>query len=126
MPAAEYNFIIEQGSTFTKTFTLTDSLAAPIDLTGQTFRGQIRELTSSPTATVAFTFVLATQSGPTLGKFTMSLTAAQTAALPSETQTSTTRKDKKFVYDVERVLSDGITVERMFQGIVTVNPEATR
>lgn len=43
MAAAQYNFVIEQGATFTRSFTYKDSSGCVINLTGYTAHGQIRQ-----------------------------------------------------------------------------------
>lgn len=78
METAKYNLTIKAGATYTKEFTLTDANGAPLNLTGYTAHAQIRtahngELLAS----------FGTSTGGATGKFTLSLTAAQTLALAS-------------------------------------------
>lgn len=121
MSASKYNLTIEQGATFSRTLRLKDDTDTPINLTGSTFRGQLAAK-AGDTPIVAFTFTLADQN-TNPGEVTMSLTATQTAALPTAKQSSAERVDKELAYDVERVI--GSTVERIIYGVATVSPEAT-
>jgi len=61
----------------------------------------------------AFTVVITT---PVSGEITLTLTAAQTANV----------KAGRYVYDLELVRSNTLTVERVVEGIVTVYPEVTK
>lgn len=123
MSAGSLNFTIEQGTTFQRKITLTDSLSVPIDLTGRTFRGKIK-LVAGDGATVAdFTFTLLNQlTNP--GEVYMSLTDAQTSAIPVDEQTSAEKVLKDYAYDVEMVV--GGEVERVLEGVVSISPEVTK
>ena len=107
--ATKANLIIDQGSTFTTTITLTDDDGNALTLLGYTGAGQIRKHYTSSTA-VSFTVNIS----PSTGEVTLSLTATQTAALTAG----------RYVYDVE--LTTGSIVSRVLEGIVTVTPEVTR
>ena len=123
MSAATYNFTIEQGATFTKIITWKDSSGAGINLTGYSITGKIKRKTSDQTALATFTATLANQvTNP--GQFTLSLTAIETASLPTVTGTTAQKVLLECVYDVEA--STGSTVYRLLEGIVSVSPEATR
>lgn len=102
---------IDQGATFTKTFTVKDSSGDVVDLTGYTGSAQIRKTTSSTDYT-AFTVTFTDR---TNGLVTISLTNTQTSALEGTT----------YYYDVE--LTDGSnTVYRLSQGYAYVQPEVTQ
>lgn len=128
MSAASLDITIEQGSTFFRTVTIKDENNQPVDLNGETIRGQIRAKADSTTVLATFTCTLLNQT-TNMGQFTWTLSAELTAALPIGEQptptTTRTRKDNVLVYDLERVKVD-TTVERIFQGAVTVSPEVTR
>jgi len=105
------NIVIDQGTTFTLSITVSDFTDTPINLTGYTLRSQMRKSYNSNTYT-AFTV---TSDEPTEGEINLSLTATQTSAL----------RYGRYVYDVEIVSSTG-EVTRVLEGIVTVNPEVTK
>lgn len=109
--ATKANLIIDQGATFTTTVNLTDTNGDPIDLTGYTGAAQMRKSYTSSSA--AATFTVAT--GGANGSITLSLSANATANISGG----------RYLYDVE--LTDASnTVSRVFEGIVTVNPNITR
>ena len=64
-------------------------------------------------ANTAFTVVI---TNPANGEITLNFTAAQSANI----------KAGRYVYDLELVNSNTLTVERVVEGIVTVYPEATK
>lgn len=115
-PATE-NLDIYQGSNFFYPFEWTEGDVA-LDITGFTFRMQIREtidsedfLVEATSANGMFFF----QEAPTTGKFYLDIP-------PTETMKLTVRRA---VYDIEVVYPDG-RVERLMQGCVNVYPEVTR
>lgn len=123
MSAATYNFTIEQGATFSKIITWKDSTGAGINLTGYTIAGKIKRKTSDQTALATFTATLANQ-GTNPGQFTLSLTATETAALPTVIGPTAQKALLECVYDIEA--TTGSTVYRLLEGIVSISPEATK
>jgi hypothetical protein len=123
MSAATYNFTIEQGATFSKVVTWKDSSGAGINLTGYSITGKIKRKTSDQTALATFTAALANQT-TNPGQFTLSLTAAQTEALPTVTGPTAQKALLECVYDIEA--TTGTTVYRLLEGIVSISPEATK
>jgi hypothetical protein len=105
------NLTIDQGTTYSESFTVKDNTGTVRDLSSYTARSQMRR-SYYTTANTAFTANVTT---PANGHITLSLTSAQTAAL----------KPGRHVYDIE-IVKDTTTVERVFEGIVTVYPEATK
>ncbi len=103
------NIYLDQGTTFSFTFDLTNVDGTEKDLTNYTIFAQIRRSYYSSTK-VDFT----TAKVSLEGEITISLTATQTAAL----------KSGRYVYDVE-IQSNQETL-RVLEGILTVNPEVTR
>lgn len=103
---------IDQGSTFSKTLTLKDDSNVVINITNDTFRGQVRKHHSSTDIQATFTFTIT--DGPN-GEVVWSLTDTQTSAMSSG----------KLLYDVEWVKADG-TVTRILDGIADSTPEITR
>lgn len=116
MPAAPYNFTIEQGTTFTVSFAYRDSAGAPINLNGYVARMHARQpLESSRTlinATTANGLLVITA---VTGTITLNLTATQTAALSFTTAR----------YDLEIESPAGI-VTRLVEGTITLSKEVTR
>ena len=108
---------MDQGSTFTQTIFARDVNGNLINLTGYSVRAKIKANYSTGTSLVDFTTSI--QSGTTgdgyiSGKFDLSLTSTQTAALPAN----------DWRYDVE--VYSGTHVIRVKQGLVRINPEITK
>lgn len=103
------NIVIDQGTTYSFTFNLTNADGSAKDLSSYTVAAQLRKSYYTSTAT-SFT----TSTVDLTGEITISLTATQTAAL----------KAGRYVYDIE--IDDGSETIRVLEGIVTVTPEVTR
>jgi hypothetical protein len=114
------DLLIKQGSSFAFPFSVTGSDGLPLALNGYVIRSQIRPFRLSPTLTVSFT-VNITDFGN--GAFLLSLTPAQTAAIPAgETVTA---PQSKYVWDLEMESPAGY-VTPLAWGSVVVFPEVTR
>ena len=109
--AARADIIIDQGTTFSTVVTVTDDSGNVVDLTGYTANSQIRKHHTSSSITKTFTI----SNGETNGQLTLTLDAANTAAMDSG----------RYVYDV-KVTSGSSVVSRVVEGLVTVNPNVTR
>lgn len=107
--ATKSNLVIDQGATFSTDLTLTDENGDALNLVGYTANSQMRKWYTS-TNSVSFSASTNTDTGTV----TLSLTANQTALLTAG----------RYVYDVE--ISDGTTISRIVEGIVTVSPNVTR
>lgn len=108
--AAKANLVIDQGSTFSTDLYLTDTDGSPLILSGYTAASQMRKWYSSANATATFnTFVNVDSSF-----ITLSLAANSTNSITAG----------RYVYDVE--ITNGSTVSRVVEGIVTVTPQVTR
>lgn len=107
--ATKSNLVIDQGATFSTDLTLTDENGDALNLTGYTANSQLRKWYTS-TNSVSFS----TTTNNSIGVVTLSLSSNQTAALTAG----------RYVYDVE--ISDGTTISRIVEGIVTVTPNVTR
>ena len=117
MPAGVWNTTIEQGSTFIKTVTITDSNGTAVDLTGCTVRWQVRERKGSTSTLidVSTTEGSITLTDPTNGQCKITLSDTVTAAL-----------DFEYGYhDFEVETAAGVTT-RYMRGIVTLSKEVTR
>lgn len=105
------NLTVDQGSSFESTIDITDSENNPVNLTGYTFRGQIRK-TYASTTSVSFTI---TSSTPIGGSIKLVLSAAQTSGITAG----------RYLYDVE-IISSTNTVTRVIEGQIEVTPRVTR
>ena len=103
---------IESGATFSTEITVNDASGSPKDLTDYTVRSQMRKSYYSTTA-IEFVMTVIT---PLDGLITMELSAETTANI----------RAGRYVYDVEIEEDNSSEVTRIFEGIVTVLPNATR
>ena len=108
--ATKANLVIDQGSTFSTDLTLLDEYGDGITLIGYAANSQIRKWYTSATPAATFT----TNINTTSSVITLSLSANQTSNLVSG----------RYVYDVE--ISDGSSVSRIVEGIITITPQVTR
>ncbi len=118
MAAAKLKLAIEQGATFTKVLTWKSGTPAlPVDLTGCTARMQIRQSITSAEVLSSLTTL---NGGITLGG------AAGTISIRIEATATALFTWKEGVYDLEVVMADNVTVNRLVYGTVIVSPEVTR
>ena len=114
MPAAIYDFEIEQGADYDKPLVWKDSTGNPVNLTGYTARMQLRPSVSSETVLLELT---TKNGGITLGgatgKITLHFTEANTSPLV-----------KGGVYDLEMII--GGKVKRLVQGAISLSKQVTR
>tara|TARA_R110002020_G_scaffold344697_2_gene558846 strand:+ start:2705 stop:3040 length:336 start_codon:yes stop_codon:yes gene_type:complete len=111
MAAGTYNFILEQGATFTRTLTVQENSSA-MNLTGYSVASKMRSTHDSGTVVGTFTCTISNATG---GVITMNMTSSTTSGI----------EEGMYVYDIEITSSAG-TVTRLMEGTVTVNPEVTR
>jgi len=111
MAAGNYNFTLEQGSTFSRVITVQQNNAA-MDLSGYSARSQMRSTHDSGTIALSFTASITNDSA---GQITLSASATTTASI----------EEGIYVYDLE-IESAGGVVTRLMQGQITVTPEVTR
>lgn len=123
MSAGKYTLQIEQGATLNLKTVFQDGDGLPIDLTGWTFRGQIRKKHSEATSIVSLT--LETNAPATDGVLWVRLTDVQTAAIPVDAAATYRREPTRYTYDIEGVRSDG-AVLRLMEGDAEISPEVTR
>ncbi len=102
---------INQGATFKRDVTIADADNTPVNISGNTFRGQIRRRASSEDILATFTCTI---TDPLLGKLSIDLTDAQTSAIPAG----------HWVYDIEWV--NGSDVARLLEGGAITTAEVTR
>lgn len=104
------NLIIDQGSAFTSTVTVTDSDGNVVNLNGYTYAGKIKKNYESSTAV---SFATPTTPG-TNGQIQITLTDTVTKAM----------EPGRYVYDVEITSAGGVTT-RVVEGQVEVTPGVT-
>jgi hypothetical protein len=109
--ATKANIVIDQGSTFSVTFNLTDENGDPLNLVGYTANAQMRK---HYTSSNAVTFTCGTSGAN--GTVSLELTANQTDIIVPG----------RYVYDVELTETSSNTISRVVEGIVTVTPQVTR
>ena len=105
------NLYVDQGSDFTITLSLTDSVDDALNLTGSSFLAQVRKSHASSTVKATFT----TTNDGNGGNLTIKLPDVQTAALEAG----------RYVYDVMQTASDGIKT-RLIEGQLIVTPSVSR
>ncbi len=110
--AIKANITVEQGADFSTHINITDNNGVAVDLTGYTGASQMRKHWTSSTS---YPFTVAFASPTTSGVVTLSMTAAETSAIPPG----------RYNYDVE-LTSSANSVSRIIEGLVTVSPEITR
>lgn len=111
--AAKANIIVDQGTDFDVTLTVTDDFGDVQDLTGYTAAGQVRKHYSSDTVVATFDFTFG--SPRTSGLLTLQLPRSVTTAMEAG----------RYVYDVE-ITSQFDVRSRLIEGTLTVTPEVTR
>lgn len=113
---ASTDLTIAQGATYSQVVNWkTGSPAAFVNTTGYSARMQLRTSYSAAAATLELTTANERISLTNAGVITLSLTAAEAAALTAG----------RYVYDLEMVSAGG-QVTRLLEGIATVTPEVTR
>lgn len=120
--AGQLDLYCDQGSTFSLTVQLKDSSGTAVSLSGASVTGKVR-VSPEATATIA-TFTGTVTDGPN-GEFTITLSAAVTAAIAVDNSGAGNRKLTTYIYDVEVTYSD-LTVQRVLEGNFYVSPEATK
>jgi hypothetical protein len=106
------NLIINQGTDFITTVTVTDDAGNIVDMTGYTAHGQIRKHYSSETA---YDIICSFDADRTNGAVYLEVYRETTAAMEAG----------RYVYDVEMTSSQDVRT-RLIEGIVTVTPQVTR
>jgi len=115
MQQNNYDFVLKQGSTFTKHITWENSSGNIADLTGATARMHLRrKIIDSEIALDLTTENGRIVLGGVAGTVDLYISAEDTAALSG-----------KYVYDLEIVYTTD-NVWRLLQGTITIDPEVTR
>ena len=114
--AGLYNINCDQGATFSRTITWTDSARTPYNLTGYTARMHVRTTAATTTTLIELTTANSRITlGGASGTVTLTISATDTAALTPG----------KYVYDLELVSGGGV-VSRIIEGNFVVKAEVTR
>jgi len=119
MAAGKYNFVIEQGTTFTLELQYKDSNSVPVDLTGYSGKMQIRPSIGSPTSYLTLSSsIQADGTGitfptPISGTINLSISAVSSSQLTFD----------QGLYDLE--IRSGSVVTRLIQGGVQLSKEVT-
>jgi len=106
------NLTLYQGSTFEKTFVTKNANSQNVSISTGSCFSQMRKNYTTTNTTLILTFTTSISGS----NVTISASATDTANIPSGL----------YVYDVEYLQSDGITKERIVDGMITVIPEATK
>lgn len=109
--AVKGNIVIDQGTDFQTTITMTDIDDQVIDLTGYTGQAQMRKYYTSSNA-YSFSVVI----GGSSGEVTLSMNSAVTSTLNAG----------RYMYDCEVTQISTGKKSRVVEGIVTVTPQVTR
>lgn len=118
-----YEISVKQGEDFYLILEIQNSDKTPINLTGHTFRGQIRRTASDPNIVANFTFTLLDQVTNT-GRVEVYLSATTTSAIDLNDSLKPQRTLTIMSYDIESVYSGRVT--RWLEGTVVFSPEVTR
>jgi hypothetical protein len=111
----------KQGATWELLLALTDDSDVPVSLVGYSIRGQIRKTYKSD---VAYNFTCNIVDAQN-GKFTISMSATDSASIPSADDKNYKHPDNTYVYDIELVDPSG-KVTRILEGTLYLDPEVTR
>ena len=104
------NFVLDQGATFIKTFTAKNTAGGNVVISSGTTSAKLRQSTYSGNNIHTFS---TSESGSNV---TISMTATNTANVSAG----------QYNYDIEFTQSDGTTIERLAEGIITVSPQSTK
>jgi hypothetical protein len=111
--AAKANILIDQGTTFSTSVTVSAANGSVLSLTGYTAAAQLRKSYQAGNAT-PFNVTIASNSQ--LGVINLVMAANTTQGLTAG----------RYVYDLEIYSAGNTSVTRVVEGIVTVTPGVTR
>lgn len=119
MPAGNLDIVVEQGTDFSILFTVKDENAATIDLTGESYKAQMRPTYNSTELTADFVCTLLNQT-TNKGQWTMTLAKSITQDIAIDVGI----KKKNYFYDIDRTFAD-THVERFLEGKAILHAEVT-
>lgn len=108
MAAVPINLVIEQGTDYYATFTVTNDDGTPLNLSGFTGTCKMKRTYSSLSTPINLTLGYVSRSA---GKISISMSATQTAAL----------KARRYVYEIVLISPNNIKA-RVIEGLVEVTP----
>ncbi len=120
--SGKYNMEISQGSDFKLSLTIKDSTGTPVDITGHTFRGQIRKTASDAITQAIFSFNI---TDAVNGMVDVKLAAADSSAISLSRSKNASRTITTMTYDIESEDGSG-NVVRWLEGLVKFSPEVTK
>ena len=123
MAAGIYNFTIEQGTTFRRTFKYKSSTGDPISLENHAVRMQIRKTVESATPELSITE--SDGNGTPATSFDVSTTNTNEFELTISKEDTTAMSFNTAVYDIEIQDAAGV-VTRLLQGKIKLSKEVTR
>lgn len=121
MSAGARDILLEVGAEFSELLQLKDSDGSPIDITGCSFKAQVRENYSAAEALLELTCEI--DDGPN-GYLLMSASHVDTASLPVDPAQSPLLQVTDYVWSLEMTDNAG-NVQRLLQGVAQVSPEVT-
>ena len=104
------NFEIDQGCTFSKTFTAKNANNANVTITAGSIAARMKKSHDTSNTSLRLDFTTSTEGS----NVTISATATQTASIAHG----------RYYYDVEWT-HDTVEVERIVEGIITLSPQVT-
>lgn len=120
---ANLNITIFQGADFVLPIQMMgDDGVTPINITGCTFKAQLRSVASSPDVIDDFDVTILDGS---LGEFEMTLTAEQTLAIPVQPSSMPNRTITNYCYDLFITYLNG-QITRLLEGVAFISPDVTR
>lgn len=108
MSAVPINLVIEQGTNYYSTFTVTNEDGTPLNLSGYTGTCLMKKSHTSSTTPISLAFGFVSRSN---GKISVAMTVSETTAL----------KAKRYVYEIKLISPNGITT-RVIEGLAEVTP----
>jgi hypothetical protein len=119
MSAGALRVVIEQGATWTRTFTYKDTNGALVDLTGYEARMQVRSTYDASSALISLTSDPAAGivMGGALGTIVCTIADTVTAALTAPNEC---------VWDLELILPASAGIKRLLEGEAFISPEVTK
>lgn len=120
MPAAVYDWDVEQGASASITLQYKDTSGNPVPLIGYSGRGQVREKMSSPELLAE---INVTVENPETGLVRIELPAK--ALVGKRIKGSSHSERMPAVYDIELFHPDGMVI-RVLNGAMRISPEVTR
>lgn len=125
MISAVYNMQINAGDDFELEIIIKDATQSPINLTGNTYTGQMREAWDSKDSVATFVCTVSNQTS-FKGQLLIKLPHAESIKIPClPSKGNNKRPTSEFIYDIEQTDPSGNRT-RILEGSVLVSPNVTR